>query len=122
MGAGRRAARHRRLYQLDRTNTQAPRPGRPAPTVLTGAQRSRGLELGLERSISDRWQISAGYALQKAEITETTTAAPDRAAKCRWSRATASRCGTATTSPSALGVGLGIDRALANPMRRSAMR
>ena len=63
------------LYQLDRTNTRAPGPN-PGETVLTGAQRSRGLEIGLERSISDRWQISAGYAWQKAEITQTTAAAP----------------------------------------------
>ena len=63
------------VYQLDRTNTQAK--DENDLTVLTGAQRSRGLELGLERSISDRWQISAGYALQDAEITETTTAAPE---------------------------------------------
>ncbi len=63
------------LYQLKRTNTQAR--DENDLTVLTGAQRSRGLELGLERSISDRWQISAGYALQKAKITETTTTAPE---------------------------------------------
>ena len=44
--------------------------------MLTGAQRSRGLELGLERSVTSRWLISAGYTLQKAEIAETTTAAP----------------------------------------------
>ena len=44
--------------------------------MLTGAQRSRGLELGLERSVTSRWLISAGYTLQKAEITETTSAAP----------------------------------------------
>jgi catecholate siderophore receptor len=44
--------------------------------VLTGAQRSRGLELGLERSITSRWLISAGYTLQKAEIVEATAAAP----------------------------------------------
>jgi catecholate siderophore receptor len=63
------------IYRLDRTDTQA----RDAEdrVVLTGAQRSRGIELGLERSVSDRWQISAGYALQKAKITETTAAAPE---------------------------------------------
>ena len=64
------------VYQLDRKNTQARDPVDPAVIVLTGAQRSRGIEVGLERSITDRWQISAGYALQEAEITETTTAAP----------------------------------------------
>ena len=62
------------VYQLDRTNTQA----RNAldQIVLTGAQRSRGVELGLERSITDRWQVSAGYAWQEAEISKTTAAAP----------------------------------------------
>ena len=63
------------VYQLDRTNTQAR--DNQDRIVLTGAQRSRGVELGLERSITDRWQVSAGYSWQKAEITETTTAAPE---------------------------------------------
>jgi catecholate siderophore receptor len=64
------------VYQLDRTNTRATDPNDPSHTVITGAQRSRGIELGLERSVTSRWLVSAGYALQKAEITETTTAAP----------------------------------------------
>ena len=62
------------IYQLKRTNTQAR--DDEDRIVLTGAQRSRGLELGLERSVSDRWQISAGYAWQKAEVTRSTTACP----------------------------------------------
>ena len=65
------------IYQLDRTNTRAPDPLDPKRIVLTGAQRSRGVEVGLERNISDRWQVSAGYAFQKAEITRTTSAAPE---------------------------------------------
>ena len=65
------------LYRLDRTNTRATDPLNPSRTVLTGAQRSRGLEIGLERSITSRWLIAGGYALQKAEITETTAAAPE---------------------------------------------
>lgn len=64
------------LYQLDRTNTRATDPTDPTRIVLTGAQRSRGIELGLERSITSRWLVSAGYSLQKAEISKTTTAAP----------------------------------------------
>ena len=63
------------IYQLDRSNTRAPGPV-PGTVVLTGEQRSRGLEVGLERRITGRWQISAGYALQDAEITRTTAAAP----------------------------------------------
>jgi catecholate siderophore receptor len=64
------------VYRLDRTNTRATDPNDPTHTVLTGAQRSRGIELGLERSVTRKWLVSAGYALQKAEITTTTTAAP----------------------------------------------
>jgi catecholate siderophore receptor len=64
------------VYQLDRTNTRFTDPADPTRFVLTGEQRSRGLELGLERSISDNWQVSAGYALQKAKVTESTTACP----------------------------------------------
>jgi catecholate siderophore receptor len=64
------------IYQLHRDNTQSRDPLNPQLIVLTGAQRSRGVELGVERSITDRWQISAGYAWQDAEIRESTTAAP----------------------------------------------
>lgn len=64
------------IYRLDRTNTRAADAANAALTVLTGAQRSRGLELGLERSITSRWLVSAGYTLQNAQIIRTTTAAP----------------------------------------------
>jgi catecholate siderophore receptor len=64
------------VYRLDRTNTRAADPLNPARTLLTGAQRSRGLEIGLERNVTDRWQISAGYALQEAEVRRATTACP----------------------------------------------
>ncbi|MEO7276693.1 MAG: TonB-dependent siderophore receptor [Sphingomicrobium sp.] len=64
------------LYRLNRSNTRALDPSDPSRTVLTGRQRSSGLELGLERSVTSRWLVSAGYTLQKAEITETTAAAP----------------------------------------------
>ncbi|HEY0012980.1 MAG TPA: TonB-dependent siderophore receptor [Allosphingosinicella sp.] len=63
------------IYRLDRTNTRAVAPD-GVTIVQTGAQRSRGVEIGLERQVSNRWQISAGYALQDAEITDTTAAAP----------------------------------------------
>ena len=60
------------VYQLDRENVQSRDPANPALTILTGAQRARGIELGLERSLTDRWLVSAGYALQDVEITEPT--------------------------------------------------
>jgi catecholate siderophore receptor len=64
------------VYRLDRTDTRVSNPDGSGTFLLTGEQRSKGIELGLERSISDNWQVSAGYAWQKAEITETTSAAP----------------------------------------------
>jgi catecholate siderophore receptor len=64
------------IYQLDRSNTRASDPSDPTRTVLTGKQRSRGLELGLERSITSRWMVSGGYALQDAKIVSSTSAAP----------------------------------------------
>ncbi|MGN6848251.1 MAG: TonB-dependent receptor [Sphingomicrobium sp.] len=64
------------IYQLDRSNTRASDPNDPSRTVLTGRQRSRGVELGLERNITSRWMVSGGYTLQKAEIVSTTSAAP----------------------------------------------
>jgi catecholate siderophore receptor len=62
------------VYQLDRTNTRFQDPNGNGTFLLSGAQRSRGLELGLERSVTSRWLISAGYTLQKAKVTSATTA------------------------------------------------
>lgn len=63
------------LYQLDRSNTRAPGPN-PGEVVLTGAQRSRGLELEAVGEIMSSWQLSLAYTLQEAEIATTTAAAP----------------------------------------------
>jgi catecholate siderophore receptor len=64
------------VYRLDRTNTRAADPNDATRTVLTGAQRSKGLEIGLSGAITPHWQVSAGYALQDAEIRKSTSAAP----------------------------------------------
>jgi catecholate siderophore receptor len=64
------------VYRLDRTNTRATDPADPTRTVLTGGQRSKGLELGVSGEIRRGWRVSAGYALQDAEIRRTTTAGP----------------------------------------------
>jgi catecholate siderophore receptor len=47
----------------------------PSLTVQTGSQRTRGLELGATGSLTPAWQITAGYALQDAEITSRTAQA-----------------------------------------------
>lgn len=63
------------VYRLDRENTRALDPS-TNQTVLTGAQRSKGLEVSLAGSITGRWEVLAGYTLQDAEITRDTTSAP----------------------------------------------
>jgi catecholate siderophore receptor len=63
------------LYRLDRENTRNAGAA-PGTFELTGAQRSKGIELTLAGSITDRWEVIAGYAYQDAEITSATTAAP----------------------------------------------
>ena len=62
-------------YQLDRSNTRAAGPN-PGEVVLTGEQRSRGIELEVSGQILPHWQLSLGYALQDAEIRRGTLAAP----------------------------------------------
>jgi catecholate siderophore receptor len=70
------------VYRLDRSNTRAADPANPNLFILTGKQRSKGVEVGLERSVTARWQVSGGYAWQKARITERTTACNPETAPC----------------------------------------
>lgn len=62
------------LYRLDRENSAAPGPT-AGSIILTGASRSKGFEFSLAGSVTDRWEILAGYTLQDAEVTKATTAA-----------------------------------------------
>lgn len=63
------------VYRLNRSNTREPT-GTAGIIALTGEQRSRGFELGLEGQVLPHWNVSAAYTLQEAEITSTTIAAP----------------------------------------------
>ena len=65
------------IYRLDRTNSSAPDPTNPGVVVQTGAQQSTGAELGLTGDVTDAWQIAGGYAMQRAVITRTTSAATE---------------------------------------------
>ncbi len=63
------------VFRLDRSNTRATGPV-AGTVVLTGAQRSSGVELALTGQITPRWQASFGYARIEADISATTSAAP----------------------------------------------
>ena len=96
------------LYRLDRTNTRATDPDRSA---AHGADRRAAQPRPRARARAQRHQPLAD--LRRLHAAEGRDQQDDdgrarRAARCRWSRATASRCGTATTSTAASGVGLGL--------------
>lgn len=63
------------LYRLDRTNTRANHPTDPTIIVQTGSQRTTGLELSVNGSITRKWSMTGGYSFQDAFISSTTTAA-----------------------------------------------
>lgn len=62
-------------YRLDRTNTRSTDPSDPSRVIQTGSQRSRGVELAASGSVTSRWEIAAGAALQSARIVDATAAA-----------------------------------------------
>ena len=63
------------LYRLDRTNTRAVNPNNPAQILQTGAQRTKGFELGLNGTLTSRWSVAGGYGFQDAFIHRATSAA-----------------------------------------------
>ncbi len=63
------------VYRLDRTNTRAAGPV-AGTLVLTGGQRTSGVEVGLTGRLSKKWQAAIGYANTKAEVSSTTLTAP----------------------------------------------
>jgi catecholate siderophore receptor len=63
------------VYRLDRSNTRAAGPV-AGSVLLTGQQRTTGVEIGLTGRITPQWQTSIGYGYTDSEITQTTSAAP----------------------------------------------
>ena len=63
------------IYRLDRTNTRSIDPNDPTRIIQTGSQRTNGVEIGLNGSITRNWTLAGGYAYQDAFITNTTASA-----------------------------------------------
>jgi catecholate siderophore receptor len=95
------------VYRLDRSNTRAPSPVDPTKTVQTGSQRTTGVELGVNGSVTSAWQIAGAYANQTATITSTTVAAPDGAKVPLVPRSTVSLWNRYQVVPR-IGVGVGV--------------
>jgi catecholate siderophore receptor len=95
------------VYRQDRTNTRTTDPNDPTRILQTGSQRTNGLELGLNGSITRSWSVAGGYAYQDAFIASATIAAPKGAKVAQVPRHTFSLWNK-YQALSRLGFGLGI--------------
>lgn len=64
------------IFQLDRTNAQAPDPVNPGFVVLSGKTRTKGAELQLAGDLAKNWHVNLGYTYLDGKIRSTTTGAP----------------------------------------------
>ena len=62
------------LYRLDRGNVIVPDPNDPTASILVDAQRTKGLELGVNGYLTRAWSMAGGYAYQDGEITRSISA------------------------------------------------
>ena len=94
-------------YRLDRSNGAAPDPRDATRLVQTGAQRTTGWELGATGSLTSRWQVAGGWAVQKALVVSRTTSARTGATVPLVPHHTLSLWNRWQVAP-ALGAGLGV--------------
>jgi catecholate siderophore receptor len=62
------------VYRLGRGNVIVPDPVDPTLSLLVDAQRTKGLELGVNGIVARRWSIAGGYAYQDGAITRSLSA------------------------------------------------
>lgn len=65
------------VFRNNREDVRAADPANPGFFVQTGEQRTEGIELGLQGDVTPWWQVFAGVAKLDAEITKTTSSAPE---------------------------------------------
>ena len=68
------------VYRLDRGNVAVADPLDPARSILVDGQRTQGVEVGLEGSVSPRWRTIGQYTYQDGEITESLSATAQKGA------------------------------------------
>ena len=94
-------------YVLDRSNTRVADPSDPTRFVLTGEQRSKGIEASAVGKLTDRLSIAVAATVQKAAIRRATSAAPAGREIASVPRFTASLWGRYDVTDR-LGFGLGV--------------
>lgn len=60
------------LFRLDRSNVKSKDPNDPTKLVLSGLQRTEGIEVGLQGEVTKHWQVYAGYANLDARVLKAT--------------------------------------------------
>lgn len=60
------------LFRLDRANVKSKDPDDSTKLVLSGLQRTEGVEVGLQGQVNAHWQIYAGYANLDAHVVKAT--------------------------------------------------
>ncbi|WP_028941711.1 TonB-dependent receptor [Pseudomonas vranovensis] len=58
------------VFRLERTNMKTTDPANPANLVLSGEQRTDGVETTVSGQLTDKWQVYGGFAFLDAEITK----------------------------------------------------
>ena len=58
------------VYKLERENVQVADPTNTGQSILVDGQQTKGIELGISGSITDKWSVFGGVAFQDGEVTE----------------------------------------------------
>lgn len=68
------------LFRLDRADVKSKDPNDPTKLVLSGLQRTEGIEIGFQGQVTEHWQVYGGFARLDASVVKATggsaTAAP----------------------------------------------
>lgn len=77
---GRRTSLTLAAFRTDRADVKAKDPNDPTKLILSGLQRTEGIEAGLQGRLMEAWEVYAGYAWMDARVVKATggsaTAAP----------------------------------------------
>jgi catecholate siderophore receptor len=73
---GRRLALSAAVFRLDRNNVKNTDPADPSRLILTGEQRTDGVQVSAAGNLSKRWKVTGGYANLRAAIVKDTASAP----------------------------------------------
>jgi len=68
------------VFRLDRSNVKSKDPVDPTKLVLSGLQRTEGVEIGVQGQVTKNWQIYAGYANLDAAVVKATGGSSSSAA------------------------------------------